>query len=213
MRSLIVTWEPYHRLSWCWSCARSLLHGSHIEFAVWARWLRRHSLSLAEALTLCISIVFSTQTHIIVCMISNHHQVAFFRCIRCCKQGLLVTLHLGAYCGLHCQKTGSIRATRCWLWFCTRCDNPFLASCCFRNVGVHVVFDVSRPPPIHFSTKDTQGKLPESVMSWSPCRVSLQWRCSSEDRYPPILLQVWKSLHKAYRTLLHPPSLVPCYPS
>jgi hypothetical protein len=24
----------------------------------------------------------------------NHHQVAFFRCIRCRKQGLLVTLHL-----------------------------------------------------------------------------------------------------------------------
>ena len=35
----------------------------------------------------------------------------------------------------------------------------------FQNVGVHVTFDVNRPPPIHFSTKDTQGKLPESAMS------------------------------------------------
>jgi hypothetical protein len=32
MRSLIVAREPYRRFSWCWSCARSLLHGSHIEF-------------------------------------------------------------------------------------------------------------------------------------------------------------------------------------
>ncbi len=45
--------------------------------------------------------------------------------------------------------------SRCWLWFCTHCDNPFVASCCIRNVGVHVTFDVSLPPPIHFSTKDT----------------------------------------------------------
>jgi hypothetical protein len=29
------------------------------------------------------------------------------------------------------------------------------ASCCFRNVGVHVTFDVNHPPPIHFTTKDT----------------------------------------------------------
>ena len=63
--------------------------GAISSFAVLARWFRRHSLSLAEALTLCISIVFSTQIHSIVCMTSNHHQVAFFRCIRCCKQGLL----------------------------------------------------------------------------------------------------------------------------
>jgi hypothetical protein len=35
------------------------------------------------------------------------------------------------------------------------CDNPFPDSCCFRNVGVHVTFDVNRLPPIHFSTKDT----------------------------------------------------------
>jgi hypothetical protein len=120
-------------------------------------------------LTFSINIVFSTQIHSIVWMTSNHHQVALFRW----------------------------RATLCWLWFCTRCDNPFLVSCCFRNVGVHVTFDVSRPPPIHFSTKDTQGKFPESVMSWNPCRVKFQWRCSSEDKYTPILLQVWKSLEKS----------------
>ncbi len=86
---------------------------------------------------------------------SNHHQVAFFRCIHCYNQGLLVTLHLDAYYGLYYQKTGSIRATRCWLWFCTRWDNPFPASCYSRNVGVHVTFDINRLPPIHFSTKDT----------------------------------------------------------
>jgi hypothetical protein len=63
--------------------------------------------------------------------------------------------HLGAYYGLYCQKTGSIRTTRCWLWFCTRRDNPFPPSCSFRNVGVHVTFDVNRLSPIHFSTKDT----------------------------------------------------------
>ncbi len=56
-----------------------------------------------------------------------------------------------------CQKTGSIRATWCWLWFCTGCDNPFPDSCCFRNVGVHVTFDVSLPPPIHFTQKTHSG--------------------------------------------------------
>ena len=45
----------------------------------------------------------------IVCMSSNQHQVPFCRCIRFCKQGLLITLQRGAYCGLYCQKTGSIR--------------------------------------------------------------------------------------------------------
>ena len=44
----------------------------------------------------------------------------------------------------------------------------------------------------------------------SPWRVRLRWRCSSEDRYTPIVLQVWKSLHKVCETLLHPPPLVPC---
>ncbi len=68
---------------------------------------------------------------------------------------LLVTLNLVMYCGLHCQKTDSIRVTRCWLWFCTDSDNPFPVSCWFRNVGVHVTFDVNRPHPIHFVTKDT----------------------------------------------------------
>jgi hypothetical protein len=38
---------------------------------------------------------------------------------------------------------------------CDSAHAAFPASCCFRNVGVHVTFDVSRPPPIHFSTKDT----------------------------------------------------------
>ena len=69
--------------------------GAISSFAVLARWLRQHSLSLAEALALCISIVFSTQIHSIVFMSSNQHQVPFFRCIRFCKQGLLITLHLG----------------------------------------------------------------------------------------------------------------------
>ena len=68
--------------------------------------LRQYSLSLAEARALCISIAFSTQIHSIVCMPSNQHQVPFFRCIRFCKQGLLITLHLGAYCGLYSQKNG-----------------------------------------------------------------------------------------------------------
>ncbi len=40
--------------------------------------------------------------------------------------------------------------------------------------------------------------------------VRLRWRCSSEDRYTPILLQVWKSLHKVCGTLLHLPPLVSC---
>ncbi len=44
----------------------------------------------------------------------------------------------------------------------------------------------------------------------SPWRVRLRWRCSSEDRYTPIVLQVWKSLHKVCGTLLHPSPLVPC---
>ncbi len=43
----------------------------------------------------------------------------------------------------------------------------------------------------------------------SPWRVRLRWRCSSKDRYTPIVLQVWKSLHKVCETLLHPPPLVP----
>ncbi len=55
-------------------------------------------------------------------------------------------------------------------------------------------------------------KLLESVMSWSPCHVRFRWSCSSEDRYTPILLQDWKSLHKTCGTLLHPPSLVTWYP-
>jgi hypothetical protein len=42
----------------------------------------------------------------------------------------------------------------------------------------------------------------------SPWRVRIRWRCSSEDRYTPILLEVWKSLHKVCRTLLHPSPLV-----
>ncbi len=42
-----------------------------------------------------------------------------------------------------------------------------------------------------------------------PWRVRLRWRCSSEDRYTPIVLQVWKSLHKVCGKLLHPPPLVP----
>ena len=116
---------------------------------------RQHSLSLAEALALCISVVFCTQIHNIVCMSSNHHQVAFFLCIRCCQQALLITLHLGAYCGLYFQETGSVRATRCWLWFCTRYHKPFLASWCFCNGGVHVTFHLTLPPQILFSTKDT----------------------------------------------------------
>ncbi len=48
------------------------------------------------------------------------------------------------------------------------------------------------------------NKLPQSVMSWIPCRVRLGWRCSSEDRHTPILVQVWKKLHKVCGTLLHP---------
>ena len=63
---------------------------------------------------------------------------------------------------------------------------------------------------VSWHTQGTNLKLPESAMSWSPWRVRIRWRCSSEDRYTPILLQVWKSLHKARRTLLHVPSLVPC---
>ena len=43
----------------------------------------------------------------------------------------------------------------------------------------------------------------------SPWRVRLRWRCSSEDRYTPIVLQVWKSLHKVWNTPPSPP-LVPC---
>ncbi len=100
------------------------------------------------SLTLIIIVVFSTQIHNIVCISSNCHQVVFFRCIHCCQQGLLVTFHLGAYCGLYCQKMGSIRDTRCWLSLCTRSDNPFPASCCFRNVGVYVTFDVRCLPSI-----------------------------------------------------------------
>jgi hypothetical protein len=44
----------------------------------------------------------------------------------------------------------------------------------------------------------------------SPWHVRLRWRSSSEGRYTPILLQVWKSLHKVCGTLLHSPPLVPC---
>ncbi len=46
------------------------------------------------------------------------------------------------------------------------------------------------PTDTFFHKRDTEGKLPESDMSWSPCHVTLGWRCSSEDRYTPILLQV-----------------------
>ncbi len=88
----------------------SALTPTFLELSL-ARLLHQHSLSLAEALALCISVVFCTQIHSIVCMSSKRHQVAFVRCIRFCKQGLLVTLHLVAYCGLYCQETGSIRAT------------------------------------------------------------------------------------------------------
>ncbi len=72
-----------------------------------------------------------------------------------------------------------------------------------------------KPPPTDtfFHKRHTQGKLSESVMSWNPCRVRFRWRCSSEDRYTTILLQVWKSLHKVCGRLLHPPSLVSRYPS
>jgi hypothetical protein len=51
----------------------SLQHSSNS-----ARLLRQYSLSLAQTLALCISIVFSTQIHILVCMSSNRRQVAFF---------------------------------------------------------------------------------------------------------------------------------------
>ncbi len=55
----------------------------------------------------------STHFHRIVCMPSNQQQVPFFRCILICKQGLLITLHLGTYYRLYCQETDSVRATRC----------------------------------------------------------------------------------------------------
>jgi hypothetical protein len=84
------------------------------------RCLRQYSLSLPEALVLCISIAFSTQIHNIFCMSSNQHQVPIFRWIRFFKEGLLITFHLDVYDVLYCQKTGSIRSTRCWLWSCTR---------------------------------------------------------------------------------------------
>ena len=49
-------------------------------------------------------------------------------------------------------------------------NDIFLASCNFRNVGVQVTFDVSHPSvtDTFFHIRDTQGKLSESVMSWSP---------------------------------------------
>ncbi len=75
--------------------------------------------------------------------------------------------------------------------------------------------DIWRKPPVidtFFHKRHTQGKLLKSTMSWSPCRVRFRWRCLSEDRYTPIRLQVWKSLHKEWGTLLHPPSLVSYYP-
>ncbi len=53
-----------------------------------------------------------------------------------------------------------------------------------------------KPPPTDtFFHKDTL-RVSWRSLSWSPCRVRLRWRCSSEDRYTPILLQIWKSLHK-----------------
>jgi len=122
-------------------------------------------------------------------MSSNHHQVPFFRCI-------------------NYQKTGSIRVTRCWLWFCTHCDtycdNPFLDNP-FECWGPCDIWRKSPPTDTFFHKRHTQGRLPESVMSWSPWRVRLRWRFSSEDRYTPILLQVWKNLHKVCGTLLQPP--------
>jgi hypothetical protein len=105
-------------------------------------------------------------------MSSNHHQAVFFWWIHHYKEGLLVSLQLVVYCGLYCQKTVSIRVTWCWLWYCTGCDNPFPVSCCFRNVGVHVTFDVRLPPPIHFATKDT---LRVSCRSLSCLEVLVLW--------------------------------------
>jgi hypothetical protein len=67
--------------------------------------------------------------------------------------------------------------------------------------------DIRRKSPVadtFFHKRHIQGKLLESDMSWRPCRVRLHWRCSSEDRCTPILLQVWKSLYKTWGTLLHP---------
>jgi hypothetical protein len=96
-----------------------------------------------------------TSTGLSACPPTNNTEVPFFRCIRICKQGLLITLHLDTYYRLYCQETGSVRATRCWLWFCTRCHNPFIASWCFCNGWVHVTFHLTLPPPILFVIKDT----------------------------------------------------------
>jgi hypothetical protein len=138
--------------------------------------LQIHNLTFSFVLTVCLSTdvrvlwnqslpearVFASvmpSPHRSTALSACQHQVPFFRCIRFYKQGLLITSHLGSYCDLYCQKNG----------FCSghtitvdcdsvaRCDNPFLASCSFRNVGVHVTIDVSRPPTTHtfFHTKKT----------------------------------------------------------
>ena len=41
----------------------------------------------------------------------------------------------------------------------------------------------SSPTDTFFHKRYTQGKLLESVISWSPCHVRLGWRCCSEDNY------------------------------
>ncbi len=89
------------------------------------RWCRVSSKLSLSTRFVCDRTSFSTSARqapwilTVVCISSNQQQVPFFRCIRICKQGLLITLHLGTHYRLYCQETGSVRTTRCWLWFCT----------------------------------------------------------------------------------------------
>jgi hypothetical protein len=72
------------------------------------------------------------------------------------------------------------------------CDWP-----CFHFQ--HLLFHQTRP---NFLFDETHEHFVDPQKEVSPT-------CSSEDRYTPIVLQVWKSLHKVCGTLLHPPPLVP----
>jgi hypothetical protein len=92
-------------------------------------------------------------------------QVPFFRCIRWFKQGLLVTLHLVVYSGLYWQKTGSIRDTWCWLWFCTRDASQDPVVIIFNSSELRAVgFDLRAVIPLQIEVTTRRGQCTRGVV-------------------------------------------------
>ncbi len=88
-------------------------------------------------------------------------------------KGLLVTLYLGVY-----------YQPFPWQLFLSKCRSP----CDIRRK--------SSPTDTFFHKRHTQSKLPESVMSWNPCRVRLGHRWSSEKGILQVVVRLFIGTQK-----------------